>query len=91
MVTVVEGDPKAPFSISTTPRYKGGRYSFLWITPLTLDLYLIIQSVEQGGIKYHFRVFGMIRPRIKSRSLELLSNTLTILPMGQLKEQNKNT
>ena len=31
---VVEGDPKAPFSIATTPRCKGGRYSFPWISPL---------------------------------------------------------
>ena len=28
LATVVEGDPKAPFSIATTPRCKGGRYSF---------------------------------------------------------------
>ena len=34
LVTVVEGDPKAPFSIATTPRCRGGRYSFTWITPL---------------------------------------------------------
>ena len=30
-----EGDLKAPFSIATTPRCRGGkRYSFPWITPL---------------------------------------------------------
>ena len=28
--TVVEGDPMAPFSIATTPRCRGGRYSFPW-------------------------------------------------------------
>ena len=33
LATVVEGDPKAPFSIATTPRYRG-RYSFPWIAPL---------------------------------------------------------
>ena len=32
--TVVEGDQKAPFSIATTPRCRGGLYSFLWIDPL---------------------------------------------------------
>ena len=31
---VVESDPKAPFSIATTPRYWGGRDSFPWISPL---------------------------------------------------------
>ena len=34
LATVVEGDQKAPFSIATTPRCKGGRYSFPWIAPL---------------------------------------------------------
>ena len=34
LVTVVEGDPKAPFSIATTPKCKRGHYSFLWIAPL---------------------------------------------------------
>ena len=34
LVTVVEGDPKAPFSIATTPTCRGGRYSFPWIAPL---------------------------------------------------------
>ena len=31
---LVEGDPKAPFLIATTPRCCGGCYSYLWITPL---------------------------------------------------------
>ena len=34
LVTVAKGNPKAPFSIATTPRCKGGRYSFSWIAPL---------------------------------------------------------
>ena len=34
LVTLVEGDPKAPFSIATTPRCRGGRYSFPWIASL---------------------------------------------------------
>ena len=54
LATVVEDDPKAPFSIATTSKCRGGRYSFSWIAPLTLDMYLILLSVKQGGIKYHF-------------------------------------
>ena len=42
----------APFSIATTPRCRGGCYSFTWITPLYP--YLIILSVKQGSIKYRF-------------------------------------
>ena len=34
LATIVEGDPKAPFSIATTPRCRGGRYSIPWIAPL---------------------------------------------------------
>ena len=34
LASVVEGDPKSPFSIATTPRCKGERYFFSWITPL---------------------------------------------------------
>ena len=34
LATIVEGDPKAPFSIATTPRCRGGRNSIPWIAPL---------------------------------------------------------
>ena len=34
LATVVEGDQKAPFSIATTQRCRGGRYSFPWVAPL---------------------------------------------------------
>ena len=45
---------KAPFSIATSPMSTEGFLSFLWIAPLTHDTYLIVLSVKQGGIKYHF-------------------------------------
>ena len=35
LATVVEGDPKAPFSIGTTPRCRGGHYSYKYT--LTFD------------------------------------------------------
>ncbi len=54
MATIVEGNPKSPFSIATTPMCRGGRYSFPGLLYLTLDPYLIMLSVKQGGIKYHF-------------------------------------
>ena len=53
-VTVVEGDPKAPFSIATTPRCFGKSATpFLGLLHLTLDTHLVMLSVKQGGIKYH--------------------------------------
>ena len=54
LATIVEGNPKAPFSIATTPRCRGGRYSFPGWLYFTLDSHLIMLSVKQGGIKYHF-------------------------------------
>ena len=54
---MVEGDPKAPFSIATTPRCRGERYSFPGLLHFTLDPCLIMLSVKQGGIKYHFKSF----------------------------------
>ena len=47
-----------------------GHYFFLWIA---LD-------AKSGGIEYHFRVFGMIRPGIEPRSPGPLVNTLLIRP-----------
>ena len=46
-LTKVEGKTKAPFSIATTLRCKGAFFSFPWIAPLTLDLYLRMLSVKQ--------------------------------------------
>ena len=34
LVTLVEGDPKTPFSIATTPRCRGGCYFIPWIVSL---------------------------------------------------------
>ena len=79
LATLVEVDPKAPFSITTTPRCLGGVYFFPWIVPLYP--YLIILSVKQGSIKYHFGVFAMTRPGIETRSPGLLANILFIWPI----------
>ena len=42
----------------------------------TLDPYLIMLSVKQGGIKYHFWVFGMTPPGSEAKSPWPLANTL---------------
>ena len=34
LATFVEGDQKAPFSIATTPKCRGERYSIPWMVPL---------------------------------------------------------
>ena len=53
-LATIEGNQKAPFSIASTPRCKGGCYSFLGLLHFTLDTVFIFLSIKQGGIKYHF-------------------------------------
>ena len=48
LATLVEGEQKAPFSIGE------GATPFSGLLHFTLDSYLILLSVKQGGIKYHF-------------------------------------
>ena len=72
---VIEGDSKASFSIATTPRCKSEWCSFPLIAQISLDPYLIMLGVQEGGIKYHLWVFGMTRPGIEPRSPEPLANT----------------
>ena len=53
-MTVIEGDPKDPFLIATTPRCRGGLYSLPEFLHFTLDTYLLMLSIKQASIKYHF-------------------------------------
>ena len=49
-MTIVEGNPKAPFSIATTPRCRGGRYSFPGST-IIKHCYLSITFIRTLEIK----------------------------------------
>ena len=51
LATFVEGDQKVPFSIATTLR---PLLLSLDCSTYTLDIYLILLSVKQESIKYHF-------------------------------------
>ena len=52
--TLVEVNLKPPFLIAIALRYWGWCYFFPLIIPITLDLYLLMLSIKQRGIKYHF-------------------------------------
>ena len=81
MITVIDGDPKAPFLIVSNLRCREGATPFPGLLHFTLDTYLIMLSVKQGAIKYHFfLVFGMTQPGIESQSPRSLANTLFIKP-----------
>ena len=62
------------------PRCRRGHYSFPWIAPFTLDPYLLMLSVKQGSIKYHFLSLWY---GTEPQGPGPLANTLTIMPMGQ--------
>ena len=55
----------ASFSLATKLSLGEGTTTFPWITPLILDPYLIMLSVKQGGIKYHFLSLFKTRPGIE--------------------------
>ena len=54
-MTIVEGNQKALFSkASTLATVREGVTPFPELHYFTLDMYLILLSVKQGGIKYYF-------------------------------------
>ena len=73
-----EGDQNAPFSIATTPRCRGGRYSFPWIAPLCPWYVPCIAELSKEISSTIFKVFGMTQPGIEPRSL------VNTLPMNWL-------
>ena len=81
LATIVEGNQKAPFSIATTPRCRGGCYSFPWIAPLYpwYVAYFAVLSKEVSSTI--FNVFGMTRPGIERKSPKPLANTLPTRPI----------
>ena len=77
LVTVVEVDPKASFSIATTPRCRGGCYSYPWIAPpLPLICTLYCWVLSKAVSSTIFKVFDMTRPGIEPSSPGPLANTL---------------
>ena len=80
LAILVESDPKAPFSIVTTPRCRGVQL-LLWIAPLyPWSLPYVLSKVASTTM---FWVFGMTRPRIELQFPGLLTNTLLIRPMDR--------
>ena len=54
VATLVEGYPKASFSIATKPRCREGATPFPGLLHFTFDPYLIVLRAKQYGIKNHF-------------------------------------
>ena len=67
LVTLVEGDPKAPFSIAITTRCWGGRCFFPWIAPLyPLPVFLFLSN---WSLIFLLSYFPMVSFRIVETSL----------------------
>ena len=85
LATIVKSDQKAPFSIATSPRCRGGCYSFPWIDPLypwyVPFFYCWVLSKKVSSTI--FGVFGMTRPGIEPRSPGSLANTLPSRSMSR--------
>ena len=78
LTTIVEGDPKAPFSIATTPRCRRGCYSFPRLLLFTLDPYFIMLRHQVP----FFESLIWLDLDWKPRSSGPLTNTLTARPMS---------
>ena len=83
MATIVEGDPKAPFSIATTPRCRGGRYSYIYmlsgVSQLSSVFPSVIQTFQKCLLKYKNPASNKAktnRPTISSR------DDLTVVKFG---------
>ena len=64
------------FSIATTLRCRGGRYSFPWIAPIYPWYVPSCWVLSKQLLSTIFKVFGMMRPWIEPRSPGPLVNTL---------------
>ena len=84
-MTLVEGDLKAPFSISATLRCKGGHYSFLWIAPLyPWSLPYKRWMLSMKASKYHFLRLWCDSTWDWTQVFRPLAITLTIMPITSI-------
>ena len=65
-MAVIEGNPKAAFSIATTPKSNGRCFFLLWIALLTLERFRLKVTLTQGSIKYYFKSSVLVDLRLNS-------------------------
>ena len=81
MATVVEGDQKAPFSIATTPRCRGGCYSFPGITPIYP--WYVPYIVEGWAMRYQVPLLKSLVWRDLRLNPSLPDHWRTLYTLGQ--------
>ena len=80
LVTLVEGNQKAPFSIATTLRCRGGCYTFPWIPPLYP--WYIPYIVECQTRRYQVPFLKSLVRRNLGLNPDLLDLWRTLYPLG---------
>ena len=90
LATLVEGDLKAPFSITTTPGCRGGHYSIPWIAPFYP--WSLLYNTECKARRYQVPFFEFLVWLVLGLNPGLLDHwwTLFIRPMVQLNEYKTN-
>ena len=85
ILSKVEGDPKVPFSIATTPRCRGERHCILWIAPRYpwSLLYNVVRSARRHQVPF----LSLDWIWIEFRSPGQLANTLIIRPIVRQKHE----
>ena len=78
-----EGNQKALFSLTSTPRCKEGRYSFPGLLHFTLDSTLYGRVLSKEVSSTILKVFGMTQHGIEPRSPGPLANTILTRPMSR--------
>ena len=87
LATVVEDDQNAPFSIATTLRWRGGRYSFPWIAPLYP--WYVSCIAECQARRYQVPFLKSLVWRDLGLNLGLPDHWWTVYPLGQWAGKSK--
>ena len=87
LVILVKGDPKAPFSIATTPRCRGGHYSISWITPLYP--WSLPYSAECWARRHQVPFFGSLVGLDQGFNPGLQDHWQTLYSLGQWPVESK--
>ena len=85
LATAVDCDTNIPSLIAATPKCRKGVIPFCGLLHFTLNTYLTKLNVKQGGINYHFLVFGITQSGIEPFSPEPLANTQPSWSIGWYK------
>ena len=84
LATIVEDDPKAPFSITTTPRCRGkALLIYLHCSTLLSIRTLLCWVLCKEVLRTIFWVFGMTRPGIEPLVSRIIGEHSPIRPMGR--------